>query len=70
MDIYRICKILSHLHFFILCFNARIRNSVHWLLIWQDDDAVNAEAFINKASFLVSNSHNEALNWTYKVDTV
>ena len=53
-----------------LCFNARIRNSVHWLLIWQDDDAVNAEAFINKASFLVSNSQNEALNWTYKVEIV
>ncbi|PSS31353.1 COP9 signalosome complex subunit like [Actinidia chinensis var. chinensis] len=36
-------------------------------LYLEDDDAVNAEAFINKASFLVSNSHNEALNWTYKV---
>lgn len=32
----------------------------------QDDDAVNAEAFINKASFLVSNS-NEELNLQYKV---
>ncbi|CAL5383599.1 unnamed protein product [Camellia sinensis] len=36
-------------------------------LYLEDDDAVNAEAFINKASFLVSNSQNEALNWTYKV---
>jgi len=35
----------------------------------QDDDAVNAEAFINKASFLVSNSQNEVLNLQYKVDT-
>ena len=37
------------------------------LLIWQDDDAVNAEAFINKASFLVSNSQHEVLNLKYKV---
>ena len=35
----------------------------------QDDDAVNAEAFINKASFLVSNSQNEVLNLQYKVYT-
>jgi len=34
---------------------------------FQDDDAVNAEAFINKASFLVSNSQNEVLNLQYKV---
>lgn len=33
----------------------------------QDDDAVNAEAFINKASFLVSSSHHEVLNLQYKV---
>lgn len=33
----------------------------------QDDDAVNAEAFINKASFLVSSSQNEVLNLQYKV---
>jgi len=33
----------------------------------QDDDAVNAEAFINKASFLVSNSQHEVLNLKYKV---
>lgn len=33
----------------------------------QDDDAVNAEAFINKASFLVSNSQHEVLNLQYKV---
>ncbi|XP_054789593.1 COP9 signalosome complex subunit 4-like [Prosopis cineraria] len=32
-----------------------------------DDDAVNAEAFINKASFLVSNSQQEVLNLQYKV---
>lgn len=38
--------------------------------LWQDDDAVNAEAFINKASFLVSNSQHEVLNLQYKVDTV
>ncbi|KAG5543223.1 hypothetical protein RHGRI_016094 [Rhododendron griersonianum] len=36
-------------------------------LYLEDDDAINAEAFINKASFLVSNSQNEVLNWTYKV---
>lgn len=35
----------------------------------QDDDAVNAEAFINKASFLVSNSQHEVLNLQYKVGT-
>lgn len=35
-------------------------------LIWQDDDAVNAEVFINKASFLVSGKH-EVLNLQYKV---
>ncbi|KAK4387528.1 COP9 signalosome complex subunit, partial [Sesamum angolense] len=33
----------------------------------QDDDAVNAEAFINKASFLVTNSRHEVLNLQYKV---
>lgn len=33
----------------------------------QDDDAVNAEAFINKASFLVTNSSHEVLIWQYKV---
>ncbi|KAK9023803.1 hypothetical protein V6N11_004001 [Hibiscus sabdariffa] len=33
----------------------------------QDDDAVNAEAFINKASFLVSNSQNEVLILQYKI---
>lgn len=40
-----------------------------FLIVWkmQDDDAVNAEAFINKASFLVSNSHHEVLNLQYKV---
>lgn len=37
------------------------------LLILQDDDAVNAEAFINKASFLVSSSQHEVLNLQYKV---
>lgn len=37
------------------------------LLFLQDDDAVNAEAFINKASFLVSNSQHEVLNLQYKV---
>jgi COP9 signalosome complex subunit 4 len=36
-------------------------------LYLEDDDAVNAEAFINKASFLVSNSQNEVLNLQYKV---
>ncbi|KAH1044399.1 hypothetical protein GYH30_025926 [Glycine max] len=36
-------------------------------LYLEDDDAVNAEAFINKASFLVSNSHHEVLNLKYKV---
>lgn len=37
---------------------------------WQDDDAVNAEAFINKASFLVSNSQHEVLNLQYKVQSL
>ncbi|WJX49614.1 COP9/signalosome complex subunit Csn4 [Trifolium repens] len=36
-------------------------------LYLEDDDAVNAEAFINKASFLVSNSQQEVLNLKYKV---
>ncbi|KAL2924257.1 COP9 signalosome complex subunit 4 [Bienertia sinuspersici] len=36
-------------------------------LYLEDDDAVNAEAFINKASFLVSNSQNEVMNLQYKV---
>ncbi|CAH2046727.1 unnamed protein product [Thlaspi arvense] len=36
-------------------------------LYLEDDDAVNAEAFINKASFLVSSSQNEVLNLQYKV---
>uniref|UniRef100_A0A453N3V9 PSMD12/CSN4-like N-terminal domain-containing protein n=1 Tax=Aegilops tauschii subsp. strangulata TaxID=200361 RepID=A0A453N3V9_AEGTS len=31
------------------------------------DDAVNAEAFINKDSFLVTNSNQEVLNLQYKV---
>ncbi|CAI0436197.1 unnamed protein product [Linum tenue] len=35
-------------------------------LYLEDDDAVNAEAFINKASFLVSNSQHEVLNLQYK----
>lgn len=33
----------------------------------QDDDAVNAETYINKASFLVNSSQNEVLNLQYKV---
>uniref|UniRef100_A0A453GFV5 Uncharacterized protein n=1 Tax=Aegilops tauschii subsp. strangulata TaxID=200361 RepID=A0A453GFV5_AEGTS len=33
----------------------------------QDDGAVNAEAFINKASFLVTNSNQEVLNLQFKV---
>ncbi|XP_057988794.1 COP9 signalosome complex subunit 4 isoform X3 [Hevea brasiliensis] len=36
-------------------------------LYLEDDDAINAEAFINKASFLVSNSQHEVLNLQYKV---
>ncbi|KAK6939438.1 Proteasome component (PCI) domain [Dillenia turbinata] len=36
-------------------------------LYLEDDDAVKAEAFINKASFLVSNSQHEVLNLQYKV---
>ncbi|XP_068654672.1 COP9 signalosome complex subunit 4 [Aristolochia californica] len=36
-------------------------------LYLEDDDAVNAEVFINKASFLVSNSQQEVLNLQYKV---
>ncbi|CAF2141907.1 hypothetical protein HID58_006618 [Brassica napus] len=36
-------------------------------LYLEDDDAVNAETYINKASFLVSSSQNEVLNLQYKV---
>lgn len=36
-------------------------------LYLEDDDAVNAEVFINKASFLVSNSPHEVLSLQYKV---
>ncbi|CAM8998980.1 unnamed protein product [Rhodiola kirilowii] len=36
-------------------------------LYLEDDDSVNALAFINKASFLVSNSQHEVLNSQYKV---
>lgn len=36
-------------------------------LYLEDDDAVNAETYIKKASFLVSSSHDEALNLEYKV---
>lgn len=41
-----------------------------YFFVMKDDDAVNAEAFINKASFLVSSSQNEVLNLQYKVDTL
>ncbi|VAI27945.1 unnamed protein product [Triticum turgidum subsp. durum] len=37
------------------------------LYLEDGDDAVNAEAFINKASFLVTNSNQEILNLQYKV---
>ncbi|KAJ3668562.1 hypothetical protein LUZ60_005984 [Juncus effusus] len=36
-------------------------------LYLEDDDAVSAEAFINKASFLVTGSHHEVLSLQYKV---
>ncbi|TYI42993.1 hypothetical protein ES332_A01G138000v1 [Gossypium tomentosum] len=36
-------------------------------LYLEDDDAVNAEAFINKASFLINNSQHEVLILQYKV---
>lgn len=36
-------------------------------LYLEDDDAVNAEVFINKASFLVTNSSHEVLTLQYKV---
>ncbi|KAG2262124.1 hypothetical protein Bca52824_069203 [Brassica carinata] len=36
-------------------------------LYLEDDDAVNAETYINKASFLVNSSQNEVLNLQYKV---
>ncbi|MQM13590.1 hypothetical protein Taro_046518 [Colocasia esculenta] len=36
-------------------------------LYLEDDDAANADAFINKAFFLVSNSQHEVLNLQYKV---
>nr|XP_024375288.1 COP9 signalosome complex subunit 4-like isoform X1 [Physcomitrium patens] len=37
------------------------------LLYLEDDDAINAEIFIKKASFLVNNCKDEALNLQYKV---
>lgn len=37
------------------------------IVIVQDDDAINAEIFIKKASFLVNNCKDEALNLQYKV---
>ncbi|PKU71304.1 COP9 signalosome complex subunit 4 [Dendrobium catenatum] len=36
-------------------------------LYLEDDDAVNAEAFINKASFLVGNSQQESVSLQYKM---
>lgn len=33
----------------------------------QDDDAINAETYIKKASFLVNSCKDEALNLQYKV---
>ncbi|GAB2224876.1 hypothetical protein Droror1_Dr00005654 [Drosera rotundifolia] len=46
----------------------RLAKCVHIARLYlEDDDAVKAEAFINKASFLVSNSHHEALNLQYQV---
>ncbi|PKA59925.1 COP9 signalosome complex subunit 4 [Apostasia shenzhenica] len=36
-------------------------------LYLEDDDSVNAEAFVNKASFLVGNSQHEAISLQYKV---
>ncbi|KAI5353886.1 PREDICTED: COP9 signalosome [Prunus dulcis] len=36
-------------------------------LYLEDDDAVNAEAFIHKASFLITNIQHEVLNLQYKV---
>lgn len=37
------------------------------MFVLQDDDAVNAEAFIHKASFLITNIQHEVLNLQYKV---
>jgi len=37
------------------------------LLYLEDDDAINAEVFIKKASFMVNNCRDEALNLQYKV---
>ncbi|EPS66647.1 hypothetical protein M569_08128, partial [Genlisea aurea] len=46
----------------------RLSKCVHIARLYlEDDDAVNAEAFINKASFLVSSSQHEVLNLQYKV---
>lgn len=50
----------------LVLFGIQVSNSVQFL-VWQDDDAVNAEAFINKASFKVNNIKNEVLNLQYKV---
>lgn len=52
----------------------QMKTYINFLLsysVWfglQDDDAVNAEAFINKASFLVTNSSHEVLALQYKVE--
>lgn len=40
------------------------------IFVLQDDDAINAEVFIKKASFLVNNCRDEALNLQYKVSFV
>lgn len=40
------------------------------VFVLQDDDAINAEVFIKKASFLVNNCRDEALNLQYKVSFV
>lgn len=37
------------------------------VFVLQDDDAINAEVFIKKASFLVNSCREEALNLQYKV---
>jgi hypothetical protein len=68
----------SFLNVIMACWSGRIVQSL-FLLIYaplysqnlmialQDDDAINAEIFIKKASFLVNNCKDEALNLQYKV---
>ncbi|KAF8406404.1 hypothetical protein HHK36_008491 [Tetracentron sinense] len=66
-DTYRLSKCVQIARLYLESAKFAAKNDGSAGFIWQDDDAVNAEAFINKASFLVSNSQQEVLNLQYKV---